>query len=78
MEHANNSYLTVNWGALNAPQLLSDNCFVAPCPSMMIHFPLVADNLPMKTLVAKQLPVTIHTSRACGCYQALFLSFSGT
>ena len=64
--HATNSYLTV-WDAwLNALQLLSDKYFVGSwlCSSlayfMMTHPLPIASKLPIKTLVARQLPTNIH------------------
>ena len=78
------SYLTVNWDAwdawLTAPNLLSDNYFVSPWPPIIISLPyddpppLVPDNLPIKTLVAKQLPtntcihsIMSHSDEVQGC-----------
>ena len=74
--YINNSYLTVNWGAgdtwSNASQLLSDNYLLAHVSlsssaySMMIYTPSRSNNLLIKTLDGKQLPINMY-ALACVC-----------
>ena len=74
----------INWSVCdarsNGPQLMSCNYFVGPWPLSSSAYPMityihpVAGNLPIKTLVARQLPPPphTHTHRRCPNIHAIY------